>query len=80
LVENEQGLGQLIENSLKAIEVEKKAIQEASVFAAGQKEQSEEDALFDYNSEDSIIDDADFQELTQLEEKWESEDELTYSI
>jgi hypothetical protein len=36
--------------------------------------------LFDYNSEDSIVEDADFQELAQLEEKWKDEDELTYSI
>lgn len=48
LVTEELGLGNLIENSLKALERERETIKEASLIGEDEKEKREEDALFDY--------------------------------
>jgi hypothetical protein len=69
LVTGELGLGNLIENAVKAIEDEKAAIKDASVYAEGMEDKAE-DALFDYDSK-NVIEDSDFEEFSEFEEDWE---------
>lgn len=76
LVTGELGLGNLIENAVKAIEDEKAAIKDASVYAEGMEDKAE-DALFDYDSK-NVIEDSDFEEFSEFEEDWERQAEKVY--
>lgn len=76
LVTNELGLGNLIENAVKAIEEEKEQIREAGEFAEKQNDDSLDDNLFDYDK--PILDENDFQEFNELQQMLEDEDSLLY--
>lgn len=75
LVTNELGLGNLIENSIKAIEEEKAHIKEAGAYAESLEDHLE-DSLFDYDK--SAIEDDDYKEFNELQSLLEDEDSLLY--
>ena len=70
LVTDELGLGNLIENSLKALEREKEAIAAAAEMDETRQEQQEEDRLFDYADEQ--LTDQDFIDIQKEMEEDES--------
>lgn len=69
LVTEEMGLGNLIENAVKRLEKKQEQAEEAA-----ETEGSEEDKLFDYNS-NLAISDSDFQDFFDWEEQEEMENE-----
>ena len=69
LVTEEMGLGNLIENAVKRLEKKQEQAEEAA-----EAEGSEEDKLFDYNS-NLAISDSDFQDFFDWEEQEEMENE-----
>ena len=78
LVMEESNLGNLIENSMKEIEADKK--REASADVDDEEvESSLEDELFK-EKDDSELTDIDFMELDQLEEGQELDDEEYYKM
>lgn len=76
LVTNELGLGNMIENALRAIEQEKESIQEAGEYAEALENSNEEDDLFDYDK--NIIEDEDFQEYYDKQEELIKQDQDFY--
>lgn len=68
LVVEELGLGNMIENALKAIQDEQEAIQAAGEYAEEHGTDSE-DALFDY--EKPPVTEEDFKDFSEFEEDWE---------
>lgn len=76
LVTNELGLGNMIENALRAIEQEKESIQEAGEYAEALENSNEEDDLFDYDK--NVIEDEDFQEYYDKQEEMLKEDQDFY--
>lgn len=78
LVTNELGLGNMIENALKAIEDEKEHIKEAGNYAEALQNSNEEDNLFNY--EKPILEDEDFDDFNGLQEAMSDEDALFYQL
>lgn len=78
LVTNELGLGNMIENALKAIEDEKEHIKEAGNYAEALQNSNEEDNLFNY--EKPILEDEDFDDFNNLQEAMSNEDTLSYQL
>lgn len=78
LVTNELGLGNMIENALKAIEDEKEHIKEAGNYAEALQNSNEEDNLFNY--EKPILEDEDFDDFNNLQEAMNDEDTLSYQL
>lgn len=78
LVTNELGLGNMIENALKAIEDEKEHIKEAGNYAEALQNSNEEDNLFNY--EKPILEDEDFDDFNNLQEAMSDEDTLSYQL
>lgn len=78
LVTNELGLGNMIENALKAIEDEKEHIKEAGNYAEALQNSNEEDDLFNY--EKPILEDEDFDDFNNLQEAMSNEDTLSYQL
>lgn len=78
LVTNELGLGNMIENALKAIEDEKEHIKEAGNYAEALQNSNEEDNLFNY--EKPILEDEDFDDFNDLQEAMSDEDTLSYQL
>ena len=76
LVTNELGLGNMIENALRAIEQEKESIQEAGEYAEALENSNEEEDLFDYDK--NVIEDEDFQEYYNKQEEMLKEDQDFY--
>lgn len=76
LVTNELGLGNMIENALRAIEQEKESIQEAGEYAEALENSNEEEDLFDYDK--NVIEDEDFQEYYDKQEEMLKEDQDFY--
>ena len=76
LVTNELGLGNMIENALRAIEQEKESIQEAGEYAEALGNSNEEEDLFDYDK--NVIEDEDFQEYYNEQEEMLKEDQDFY--
>ena len=76
LVTNELGLGNMIENALKAIEEEKEHIKEAGSYAEALENNSEEDNLFDYDK--PILEDQDYDDFYDLQNSMEDEDNELY--
>lgn len=76
LVTNELGLGNMIENALRAIEQEKESIQEAGEYAEALENSNEEDDLFDYDK--NVIEDEDFQEYYDKQEELIKQDQDFY--
>ena len=76
LVINELGLGNLIENALKAIEDEKAQIKEAGNYAETLEDSNSEDSLFDY--EKPLIEDSDFQDFFDFQDSLEDIDEESF--
>lgn len=72
LVRNELGLGNLIENSLKAIEREKEAIKAAAEKGEEEQEREEEEKLFDYVGDP--VTDQDFIDFKKSIEEEQEED------
>ena len=77
LVTNELGLGNMIENALRAIEQEKESIQEAGEYAEALENSNEEDDLFDYDK--NVIEDEDFQEYYDKQEELMKQDQDFYN-
>lgn len=78
LVTNELGLGNMIENALKAIEEEKEHIKEAGSYAEALENNSEEDNLFDYDK--PILEDQDYDNFYDLQNLMEDEDSELYRL
>lgn len=78
LVTNELGLGNMIENALKAIEDEKEHIKEAGNYAEALQNSNEEDNLFNY--EKPVLEDEDFDDFNNLQEAMSDEDSLFYQL
>lgn len=78
LVTNELGLGNMIENALKAIEDEKEHIKEAGNYAEALQNSNEEDNLFNY--EKPVLEDEDFEDFNDLQEAMSDEDSLFYQL
>ena len=78
LVTNELGLGNMIENALKAIEDEKEHIKEAGNYAEALQNSNEEDNLFNY--EKPVLEDEDFDDFNNLQESMIDEDSLFYQL
>lgn len=78
LVTNELGLGNMIENALKAIEDEKEHIKEAGNYAEALQNSNEEDNLFNY--EKPILEDEDFDDFNNLQEAMSNKDTLSYQL
>lgn len=78
LVTNELGLGNMIENALKAIEDEKEHIKEAGNYAEALQNSNEEDNLFNY--EKPVLEDEDFDDFNNLQEAMGDEDSLFYQL
>lgn len=78
LVTNELGLGNMIENALKAIEDEKEHIKEAGNYAEALQNSNEEDNLFNY--EKPVLEDEDFEDFNNLQEAMSDEDSLFYQL
>lgn len=76
LVTSELGLGNMIENALRAIEQEKESIQEAGEYAEALENSSEEEDLFDYDR--NVIEDEDFQEYYDQQEELIKQDQDFY--
>lgn len=76
LVTNELGLGNMIENALKAIEEEKESIDEARALGEAMANRNEEDELFDYEKDQ--LEDDDFDEFYDLQENLSEEDSSEY--
>lgn len=72
LINDELGLGNMIENALRNIEDEREHIEAAGKFAEAQQSQSEEDALFDYDK--SVLEDSDFEEFEDFQDGLEESD------
>lgn len=72
LVTEEVGLGNLIENSIRSLERERKSIADAASFDEESANKKAEDELFDYNT--PIVSDEDFAEFAEFQEQEREED------
>ena len=77
LVTNELGLGNMIENALKAIQEEKESIDEARAYGEAVESKNEEDELFDYSHTE--LDDEDFDNFYDMQEELTDEDLLEFN-
>ena len=77
LVTNELGLGNMIENALKAIQEEKEQIDEARAYGEAVESKNEEDELFDYSHTE--LDDEDFDEFYDFQDELTDEDLLEFN-